>query len=59
MYPRPDLLLCDNILLLVESCLRTIRASISGSHFGQGKAEARGVIERRRVVTCDGFMMGF
>lgn len=32
-------------------------ASISGNHRGQGKAEARGVRERRRVVTCDGFIV--
>lgn len=32
-------------------------ASNSGNHRGQGKAEARGVRERRRVVTCDGLMV--
>lgn len=32
-------------------------ASNSGNHRGQGKAEAKGVMERRRVVTCDGLMV--
>lgn len=48
--------MCNNVLL-VESCLRTTMASNSGNHRGQGKAEAKGVMERRRVVTCDGLMV--
>lgn len=36
-----------------SGCLRTTSESISGSHRGQGKAEASGVRAQRTVVTCD------
>lgn len=48
--------LCNDVPV-DESCLRTTSESISGSHCGQGKAEARGVRERRTVVTCDALMI--
>lgn len=47
----------DNVPLDESSCLRTTIESSSGSHDGQGKAEARGVRERRTVVMCDALMI--
>lgn len=49
--------MCDNVLVLVESCLLTTKASSSGSHRGHGKAEETDERERRAAVTCAAFMV--
>lgn len=56
---RPEPLLCDDILLLVESesALLTTKASSSGIHRGHGNAEEIVVSDKRTAVACEAFMI--